>query len=109
VLPRSGQLVGEPHRLLLCRHLDRLAVRWLSGPALDRELLDVLAFGPRLVRLLLAQHAVGLEVCEVRPQATVGERPHRRVGAEVPEQALEHVLVAGDRRSLHAPLAVALR
>jgi hypothetical protein len=109
VLPRPRQLVGEAHRLVLRRHIDRLAASGLRGPTLDRELLDVLAFGARLMRLLLAQHAVGLEVCKVSPQAPVRERPNRRVGAEVAEQTLEHVLVAGDRRSLQAPLAVALR
>jgi hypothetical protein len=108
VLPRSRQFVREAQRRVLRGHLERLTLGWLRGPTLDRQLLHVLAFGKRLAGLRLAQNAVGLEVGEVSTQAPIGERAQRRLGAEVAEQALEHVLVAGDRGSLQSPLTLAL-
>jgi hypothetical protein len=109
MLPRSWQLVGEPHRLVFRCHFDRLTLGRLRGPALDRQPLDVLAFGESLPRPRLTQHAIGHEVGEVRAQASGRERTHRRLGTEISEHALEHVLVASDRRALQSPLTFALR
>ena len=100
MLPGARHFVGELHGLVLGGDLDRLTAGRLRRPACDLDPADLLAFGAGLLRRLLAAHPVALEVIEVGTQTAVGEVAERRVGAEVAVHALDHGLVAGERRAL---------
>ena len=82
----------------------------VAAPAASGDLypLDILAFSLGLLRGLLAQDPIGLEVREIVAQPAVSEVANRRVGAVIAVQALEHILVARDGRALEPLLTLTL-